>query len=134
MRTVMAVVVFVGLTVGSAVPGRAEAQPETQAHQAGLAIGAAAANLVYLPAKSLVAAVGLAVGGLVGALTGGDQGAAYAVMVPLSSGTFLLQPQHLDGTKPIDFFGVDYADRPSTYRTEMNANSIYESRYQSKSP
>jgi hypothetical protein len=133
MRSVMAVVVFVGLVATGPLSGRAEVRPDTQAERAGLALGAAAANIFYLPAKSVVAVVGLAAGGLIGVLTGGNQGAAYAVMVPMASGTFLLQPQHLDGSKPIDFFGVDYADRPSTYRTEMDANSIYESRYQSNS-
>jgi len=86
----------------------------SQAGEAGLAVGAAAANLVYLPVKSIVAMGGLGVGALTGLLTGGDKRAAYAVWVPTTGGTFLLTPANFDGTRPIEFFGSDYPDRPST--------------------
>src|SRR5438876_296179 len=102
------------------------------AEAAAIALGtvaavAAAANLLYLPAKTLVAIGGLGVGALTGLLTGGDIRAAYAVWVPAAGGTFLLTPAHFEGTRPIEFFGSDYADRPST--NARDTSIVYRSLY-----
>src|SRR5205823_14429438 len=93
-----------------ALDGQPALATHSQAGEAGLAVGAAAANLLYLPAKTLVAIGGLGVGALTGLLTGGDIRAAYAVWVPAAGGTFMLTPAHFEGTRPIEFFGSDYAD------------------------
>ena len=102
------------LVLASVLHSRPAGAVHSQAGEAGLALGAAAANLVYLPVKTLVAVGGLGVGALTGLLTGGDTRAAYALWVPTTGGTFLLTPGNFDGTRPIEFFGSDYADRPST--------------------
>ena len=72
----------------------------------------------------------LALGSLTGALTGGDVRAAYALWVPAASGTYLLTPAHLEGTVPIEFFGSDYADQPSTAATAVEGGGIYDIQYQ----
>src|SRR5438094_370462 len=91
------------------------------------AVGAGAANPVHPPARTLVAVGGLGVGALPGPLTGGDIRAAYAVWVPAAGGTFMLTPAHFEGTRPIEFFGSDYADRPSTNArdTSIAYRSLY---------
>ena len=83
------------------------------AAEAGLALGATALDLVYVPVKSVVAVGGMVLGSVTGLLTGGDTRAAYALWVPTGGGTFILTPSHLDGTRPVEFFGTDYADEPS---------------------
>ena len=110
-----------------ALDGQPALATHSQAGEAGLAVGAAAANLLYLPAKTLVAIGGLGVGALTGLLTGGDIRAAYAVWVPAAGGTFMLTPAHFEGTRPIEFFGSDYADRPST--NARDTSIVYRSLY-----
>ena len=105
----------------------AGAAVHTQAGEAGFALAAAAANLVYVPAKVLVAVGGLGLGGLVGFLTGGDMRAAYALWVPAAGGTFMLRPSHVEGTRPIEFFGSDYVDQPS--RNPGDTSIVYRSLY-----
>ena len=125
MRRVLVALVLLGLVLGRPAVLRAE----SAAAEFGLAVGAAAGNLVYLPVKVIVAFGGLVLGGLTGALTGGDERAAYAVWVPAASGTYLLTPAHLEGTVPIEFFGSDYVDRPSTTTAAVEAADIYEMQY-----
>ena len=124
MRRVLVVVVLGMFVLGRPVPGRAQPGAEF-----GLAVGAAGANLLYIPAKVITAIGGLALGGMTGLLTGGDTRAAYAVWVPAASGTFLLTPSNLDGTEPIEFFGSDYADRPSKGTGVTEGRGIYEAQY-----
>jgi len=127
MRSVLAGLLLVGLVLGRAIPGAAHIR--TPGQEFGLAIGAAASNLLYVPAKLIVAGSGLVLGSLTGVMTGGDLGSAYAVWVPTASGTFLLTPDHLDGTKEVLFFGSDYADRPSTVAGDADANAVYNALY-----
>src|SRR5262249_28172117 len=90
----------------------AQALALTQAEEAGFALLATAANVFYVPAKMVVAAVAMPVGGIAGALSGGDVRTAYAIWVPAMGGTFFLTNAHLEGKRPVDFWGYDYADRP----------------------
>ena len=83
----------------------------TQAEEAGLAILAAGGNFFYVPAKILVAVGAIPVGGIAGLFSGGDSRTAYAIWVPAMGGTYFLTNAHLDGSKPIEFFGYDYPDR-----------------------
>ena len=127
MRTIVAGLVLSVLVIGQAVPARAT----TQAGEAGLALAAAGLDLIYIPAKAVTAALGCAVGGIVGLLTGGDVRSAYALWVPMASGTFIVTPAHLDGERPLEFFGSDYADRPSHNSIESDGSTIYEAGYSS---
>src|SRR5207247_2042039 len=97
MRRVLVALVLLGIVLGRPAPLRAH----SAAAELGLAVGAAAGNLVYLPVKGIVALGGLVLGGVTGALTGGDVRAAYAIWVPAASGTYLLTPAKLEGTEPI---------------------------------
>jgi hypothetical protein len=124
-RTWIVGMVAAALVLGRPVPGRT-ASPGAEF---GMAIGAAAANLLYLPAKATVATLGLAVGALAGVLTGGDSRSAYAIWVPAASGTYLLRPANLDGTEPIEFFGSDYADTRSARTSGPETSAIYEAQY-----
>jgi len=122
---VVAGLLLSALVLGSPLPGRAH----TQAGEAGLALGAAVVDLVYVPAKIVCAFGGMALGTATGLLTGGDVRAAYAFWVPAGSGTYFLTPAHLDGTRPIEFFGADYADRPSTVSREGEVATAYDALY-----
>ena len=128
MRKLVVGLTLFALVFGRALPGRAQSGGE----EAGLAIGAATLNLLYFPAKTVVAIGGFILGGLVGFATGGDTRAAYALWVPTLSGTVLLRPAHLQGTEPIQFFGKDYADQPSSIPSMADGGVVYEGLYKSK--
>ncbi len=83
----------------------------TQAEEAAYAIIATGANIFYVPAKFAVAIGSIPVGGIAGALSGGDVRSAYAIWVPAMGGTYFLTNGHMDGSRPVEFFGYDYADR-----------------------
>jgi len=121
-----------GMILSALLLGRpAVAGTHSQGGEAGLALGAAVANLVYLPVKAVVALGGLVVGTFTGIANGGDTRSAYAFWVPAASGTYLLTPEHLDGSQPIEFFGTDYADTPSTLE-RGEASAVYNAMYQSR--
>jgi hypothetical protein len=122
MRSVMAGVLAAALIVGGAAAARAH--QGTPAEEVGYAMLATGANLVYVPAKLAVAGTGLVVGTVTGLVTGGDVRAAYAVWVPTAGGTFILRPEHMDGTRPIEFFGSDYADAPSVVSETGSAGRV----------
>ena len=124
MPRILLVVVTVAFVLSRPSEGRAHSPGQ----EFGLAISTAAADLVYTPAKVTVAMVGLALGAVTGVLTGGDVRAAYAIWVPAAGGTYMLRPSHLEGTEPIEFFGSDYADRPSGSAT-AEAGGVYEAQY-----
>lgn len=123
MRKLLAGVV--GGLMLTAAPARALDPVE----EALVGLGAMFANTAYVPAKLVVAGVGLGAGGLTGLFTGGDQRAAYGVMVPMATGTFVLRSAHFTGEQPIEFFGSDYADRPSQRDRENEGSAIYDSVY-----
>ena len=94
------------------------------------AIAAAALDLVYTPAKVVVAIVGLPIGAMTGLLTGGDTRSAYAVWVPTTSGSYFITPANLEGREPVRFFGSDYADTPSTSAdADQGGGGIYDAMY-----
>jgi hypothetical protein len=76
---------------------------------------AALSNVLYTPAKVVVATGGLVVGAVAGFLTGGDTRSAYAFWVPAAGGSYFLTADQMDGREPVEFFGDDYADRPARY-------------------
>ena len=125
MRRILVAGLLAGVVLARPAPVRAHGA----ATEVALAFGSAAANLIYLPAKGVIAVGGLVMGGLAGLMTGGDQRAAYAFWVPTASGTYLLTPAKLDGTEPIEFFGSDYADHPCDTATGFEGAGIYEIQY-----
>lgn len=130
MRRMLAGVAMVAAVMGGPVPSLAHQDP--LGAELGLAVGAAALNIFYVPTKLTFAGLGLVGGSLVGVLTGGDTRSAYALMVPTATGTFLVRPEHLSGEVPLEFVGADYADRPSTMPAAADAGSIYDAAYMMK--
>jgi hypothetical protein len=124
MRTIVAVVLSLALGAASAY---AENPPVDQGLEAGTSVSASFINIVYLPAKIVVAFVGGIAGGIAGVLTGGDQRAAYALWVPLMGGDYFVRPENLSGERPLAFLGSDYADQPSTWNG--SATYAYDSLY-----
>ncbi len=100
----------------------ARAQDRDPGREIGLAGASVAANLLYTPPKLLTALIGLPVGALTGLCTGWNLRSMYAVWVPTVTGTYFLTPAHLEGTRPIEFFGSHY---PSTLGCEPYPNTAY---------
>jgi len=121
-RTVSMAAVLALLLLGRPAIG------STGGQEFGKAIAAAALDLVYTPAKTITALVGLPIGAMTGLLTGGDTRSAYAVWVPMTSGTYFITPANLEGAEPVEFFGSDYADTPST-TDEADKGGIYDAQY-----
>jgi len=124
MRTLIVTAVLFGLLA----TGR-PAAANTQVEEAGRALASVGMNIFWLPAKAIMAAVGLAAGSVVGLATGGDERSAYALWVPLASGTWFVTPDQVDGTRPMEFFGSDYADRPSELLLGEPGRASYEAMY-----
>lgn len=124
MRNVLAGLVVGGMLMGTAAPARAI----DPAEEALCGLGAMFANTGYVPAKLVVAGVGMLAGGLVGVSTG-DERSAYGVMVPMIGGTYILRTAHFTGQTPIEFFGSDYADEPSQRDRENEGSRVYDSAY-----
>jgi hypothetical protein len=126
MRTLVAGIVSLALC---AVPALADNPQDNQGLEAGSAISASYINIVYTPAKIVVAALGAVGGSLAAVLTGGDQRAAYAVWVPLMGGDYFVRPENFNGGRPLAFFGSDYEDRPSTVNVTNDATYAYDALY-----
>ena len=123
-RRLIAAAVLLGLVVAARPAGAI-----TQLEEAGRAAASIGLNIFYVPAKAVVALVGLVTGGFVGVATGGDERASYAILVPTTSGTWFVTPDQVDGSKPIEFFGSDYSDRPSEMGLSEPGRSSYEATY-----
>jgi hypothetical protein len=98
----------------------ARAQDREPGREFGLASASVASNLLYTPPKLLTALIGLPAGALTAVCTGWDLRSMYAVWVPTVTGTYFLTPAHLEGTRPIEFFGSHY---PSTLGCEPYPNT-----------
>ena len=107
MTRTWTLVAAVVLGLGMAAPASAL----TQFEEAAYAVIATGSNIFYLPAKAAVAIGSIPIGGLAGVFSGGDLRTAYAIWVPAMGGTYFLTNAHLDGSKPVEFFGSDYEDR-----------------------
>jgi hypothetical protein len=101
----------------------------TQAEEAFFSVLATGVNIFYVPAKFLVAAAAIPVGGLAGAFSGGDSRTAYAIWVPAMGGTYFITNGHLDGSKPIEFFGYDYDDKLAPVQHGEDRTMIYDTPY-----
>ena len=73
----------------------------------GMGMGAAGANLLYIPAKVVYATLGGLTGGFAYGLTGGNMEAARKVWNPSMGGTYVVTPTMLRGEEPVMFSGVN---------------------------
>jgi hypothetical protein len=123
-KTIVSMVLVAGL---AAAPSVARATDPGQ--EIAFSTLAALSNILYTPAKVVVAAGGLTVGALAGFFTGGDTRSAYAFWVPSAGGDFFLTSAMMDGRQPVQFFGDDYADRPSsngrTHWSDPSSDAMY---------
>jgi hypothetical protein len=101
----------------------------TQAEEAGRALASLGMNIFYIPAKAVMATVGLVTGGIVGVVTGGYERSAYAIWVPTASGTWYFTPAQIEGSQDVLFFGNDYADEPSGLGLGEPGRSSYDAMY-----
>jgi hypothetical protein len=98
----------------------------TQAEEAWFSVLATGANLFYTPLKFVIALLAMPVGGFAGAASGGDARTAYAIWVPALGGTFFLTAANMEGTKPIEFWGSDYADQPLPQKKGQEETLIFD--------
>jgi hypothetical protein len=98
----------------------------TQAEEAWFSVLATGANLFYTPLKFVIALLAMPVGGFAGAASGGDARTAYAIWVPALGGTFFLTAAHMEGSKPIEFWGSDYADQPLPQKKGQEETLIFD--------
>lgn len=71
--------------------------PWNRAASADLSFGSMLINAVYFPVKLAVGLVGAEVGGLAGAMNGGDEEAASGVWNVTTDGSYFVTPADLDG-------------------------------------
>jgi hypothetical protein len=127
MRKTIASLVIVGCLAG--VPTLARATDTDPGEEILFSALAAASNLLYVPAKLVVAGLGLTAGTIAGTLNGGDTRAAYAFWVPAAGGRYFLTSSQMSGKEPVEFLGNDYADRPSTYCRVQHGSGMYDALY-----
>lgn len=73
---------------------------------AGMQVAALGATLVYAPFKIVLAIGGGIIGGLAYAFSGGSEQTAKGIWIPSMYGTYLITPEHLNGDRPVRFFGI----------------------------
>lgn len=71
--------------------------PWNRAVSANLSLGSMLINAVFFPVKLAVGLVGAEVGGLAGAMNGGDQEAARGIWNVTTDGSYFVTPAALDG-------------------------------------
>ena len=118
MRRAAITLLFMVFLAGSP----AGARDREPGREFGLSGAAVAANLLYTPPKLVTALIGLPLGASTLVFTGWNLRAAYAVWVPTVTGTYFLTPSHLEGDRPIEFFGSHY---PSTLGCKPYPNTAY---------
>jgi len=74
--------------------------------KAGIGLGTALVNVLYIPAKFTYATVGTVIGGLAWVLTLGDTDTAMGVWEPTLGGSYVVTPSMLRGDEPIEFSGT----------------------------
>ena len=91
---------------GSAAPPSSESTEGGTAASAGMGAAAGLSTLLYFPLKAVFAIGGGIVGGLTYVFSGGNEHAAKRIWDTSLYGTYIITPDHLQGNRPIRFFGV----------------------------
>lgn len=73
---------------------------------AGIGLGTALVNVLYIPAKFTYATVGGIIGGFAWLLSLGDTETAMGVWEPTMGGSYVVTPKMLRGDEPIEFSGT----------------------------
>ena len=98
-----------GAALALAIAGLTSIQP-TPAHAAdakhvGVGIACAFGNLLYGPAKLVLATLGSLTAGLGYAVTGGDIDVARKILDSSVMGNYVVEPDHITGAKQLAFIG-----------------------------
>lgn len=88
----------------AASPARAEEEGFFEA--AGIGVGTALVNVLYIPAKFTYATVGGLIGGFAWVLSLGDTDTAMGVWEPTMGGSYVVTPAMLRGDEPLEFSGT----------------------------
>lgn len=93
---------LVATIVASAQPAMAE---ESFFAKAGIGLGTALVNVLYIPAKFTYATVGGLIGGFAWLLSLGDTDTAMGVWEPTMGGSYIVTPDMLRGKESLEFTG-----------------------------
>lgn len=124
------VCVLVAAFVTSARPARAE---EGFFEKAGIGLGTALVNVLYIPAKFTYATVGGVIGGFAWLLTLGDTETAMGVWEPTMGGSYIVTPNMLRGREPLEFSGST-TTASNTREDEVVEEDITIKEYDTSSP
>ncbi|MBY0273887.1 hypothetical protein K2Z84_00995 [Candidatus Binatia bacterium] len=116
--------------VTSARPARAE---EGFFEKAGIGLGTALVNVLYIPAKFTYATVGGLIGGFAWVLSLGDTDTAMGVWEPTMGGSYIVTPNMLRGKEPLEFTGST-TTASSTREDEVVEEDITIKEYDTSSP
>lgn len=86
---------------------------------AGIGLGTALVNVLYIPAKFTYATVGGLIGGFAWILSLGDTDTAMGVWEPTMGGSYVVTPSMLRGDDPIEFSGTASTARSSSADDEV---------------
>jgi hypothetical protein len=81
-------------------------QQQGTATGAGMGALSAVSTILYFPFKGACALGGGIVGGLAYLFSGGSEQTAKDIWIPSMYGTYVITPEHLNGERPVRFFGV----------------------------
>ena len=96
---------LVATTVLTARPAFAE-EDDGLFEKAGIGLGTALVNVLYIPAKFTYATVGGLIGGFAWLLSLGDTDTAMGVWEPTMGGSYIVTPDMLRGKEPLEFSGT----------------------------
>ena len=102
---------IISLALAASLAVAPTARADTPENEVLFSFVSAFCNLAYTPAKFMLAAVGLPLGGVAGLLNGGDERAAEAFWVPMVGGTYMLTSDMMAGRGEVEFWGSDYTSR-----------------------
>jgi len=127
-RVVVGAAVAAFLTMSGGASARAG--EENPWRSAGLGLGSALSNVVYMPAKIVYGALGAVTGGLTYLLTGGSYETAQNVWVASLGGTWVVVPDNLTGQTPVEFSGTPKAtqvaitEEPASMNTQPPSGNL----------
>lgn len=110
MRRLVACALLVTVVM-AARPARAE---EGFFTKAGIGLGTALVNVLYIPAKFTYATVGGLIGGFAWLLSLGDTDTAMGVWEPTMGGSYIVTPDMLRGRESLEFTGSTSTTSTST--------------------
>ena len=124
----ISLIIFIAVTVSPLHAQTADAnqppQQEGVGEEAGYGLGAALANVFYIPAKVTYAGLGLLTGGLGYVLSGGRADVANNIIYPAVRGNYVVTPSHLKGTEPIYFVGAPPPDPNQSTQSSAPASTV----------